>query len=248
MSRAVVEDRSILSRSAPPPDAVLTYGPNPEGVADLRSARVPAAGRPVVVLVHGGFWRPQFDRAQLQPMAAALATAGWSTLLPEYRRHPGHPDDTVADVHAAVRAARGLPEVGDGRIVLAGHSAGGHLVLQAAAALGRDVAGVVALAPVADLLLAQDLGLGGDAVRAFLGGDARDRSDLDPARMPAPTARTAVVQGRDDAIVPPAVSASYCRQQPSAELIEVDGGHFGLIDPVSAAWPAVLAALEGVSR
>jgi acetyl esterase/lipase len=203
------------------------------------------------VLVHGGFWRPSFDRMHLQPMAAALAAAGWSTLLPEYRRRPGHPDDTVADVHTAVRAAHRHPDVaavGDGRIVLVGHSAGGHLVLHAAAALREEVAGVVALAPVADLVLAQDLALDGDAVRAFLGGDARDRPDLDPARMPAPTARTALVHGRHDDIVPLSVGESYCRQQPAAELIEVDGGHFGLIDPRSATWPRVLEALDRVSR
>jgi acetyl esterase/lipase len=205
----------------------------------------------VVVLVHGGFWRPDFDRMHLQPMAAALAAVGWSTLLPEYRRRPGHPDDTVADVHAAVRTALRQPDVvasGDGRIVLVGHSAGGQLVLQAAAGLGEEVAGVVALAPVADLVLAQDTGLDGDAVRAFLGGDARDRPDLDPARLPAPAARTVVVHGRDDDIVPLRVGESYCRQQPSAELTEVDGGHFGLIDPRSALWPRVLEALDRVSR
>ena len=245
------EDRSILTRSAPPPDAVLAYGPGPDDVADLRSGGAGAAGRPVVVVMHGGFWRPAFDRMHLQPMAAALAGAGWSTLLPEYRRHPGHPDDTVADVHTAVLAARRYPEVaaaGDGRIVLIGHSAGGQLVLQAAAALREEVTGVVALAPVADLVLAQDLALDGDAVRAFLGGDARDRSDLDPARMPAPTAWTLVVHGRHDDIVPLSVGESYCRQRPAAELIEVDGGHFGLIDPGSAIWPRVLEALDRVSR
>ena len=242
------EDRSILTRSAPPPDAVLPYGLGPDDVADLRSGGVTAAGRPVVVLVHGGFWRPDFDRMHLQPMAAALAAAGWSTLLPEYRRHPGRPDDTVADVHAAVRTAHALPDAADCGVVLVGHSAGGHLVLQAAAALGNEVTGVVALAPVADLVLAQDLALDGDAVRAFLGGDARDRPDLDPALMSAPTASNVVVHGRDDVIVPPAVSRSYCRQQPTAELIEVDGGHFGLIDPLSPVWPAVLEALERVIR
>jgi acetyl esterase/lipase len=247
----VPEDRSILTRSATPPDAVLAYGPGPDDVADLRSGGSAAAGRPLVVLVHGGFWRPAFDRVHLQPMAAALAAAGWSTLLPEYGRRPGHPDDTVADVRTAARFARTQPEAAgpsDGRILLTGHSAGGHLVLHAAAALREEVAGVVALAPVADLVLAQDLALDGDAVRAFLGGDARDRPDLDPARMPAPTARVAVLHGRDDDIVPLGVAESYCRQQPAAELIAVDGGHFGVIDPRSAAWPAVLEALESVSR
>jgi acetyl esterase/lipase len=247
----VADDRSILTRPAPPPDAVLAYGPGPGDVADLRSGGPAAGGRPLVLLVHGGFWRPSFDRAHMQPMAAALAAAGWSTLLPEYRRRPGHPDDTVADVHTAVRAARRHPDVAalsDGRTVLVGHSAGGHLVLHAAAGLRDEVAGVVALAPVADLVLAQELALDRDAVRAFLGGNARDRPELDPARMPAPTVPVALVHGRDDGIVPLRVGESYCRQQPTAELIPVDGGHFGLIDPSSAVWPRVLEALEGVSR
>jgi pimeloyl-ACP methyl ester carboxylesterase len=65
--------------------------------------------------------------------------------------------------------------------------------------------------------------------------------------MPAPAARIAVVHGRDDDVVPLAVGRSYCSLQPAARLIEVDGGHFGLIDPRSAVWPAVVGALADVS-
>jgi acetyl esterase/lipase len=245
----VTEDRSILTRSAPPPDAVLSYGPGPDDVADVWSGGLQAARRPLVVLVHGGFWRPGYDRMHLRPMAAALATEGWSTFLPEYRRTPARPDDTVADVLAAARFALGssTEHGADGRIVLVGHSAGGHLVLHAAARLGAEVGGAVALAPVADLVLAQKLALNRDAVRAFLGTDAGDRPDLDPARMPAPAGRIVVVHGRDDDIVPLAVGRSYTRRQPDADLIEVDGGHFGLIDPRSAVWSAVVGALASVS-
>ena len=242
------EDRSVLSRAAAPPDAELRYGAEPEQVADVRFARPPAAGRPVLVLVHGGFWRPEYDRGHLGPMAEALAAAGWTTVTPEYRRVPGRPDLAVEDVRRAVRSVAeepGLP----GRVLLAGHSAGGHLALQAAATLGPPhvPAGVLALAPVADLRRAQDLGLDGDAVTAFLGADAAARPDLDPARLPSPAGRVVVLHGTDDGIVPLEVGDSYARAHPRAALVPVACGHFALIDPRSAVWPTVLAALDDLA-
>lgn len=241
------EDRSVLTRPAGPPDELLRYGPEPEQVADLRFARSPAAGRPVLVLVHGGFWRPAYDRAHLGPMAEALAAAGWTTVTPEYRRVPGQPDLAVGDVSAAARAVTGEPRLA-GPVLLAGHSAGGHLVLQAAAALGpqHGPAGVLGLAPVADLRRGQELGLDGDAVTAFLGADAAARPDLDPVRLPAPPCPVTLVHGTGDGIVPLELSESYLRGRPHARLVRVAGGHFALIDPRSADWPDVLRALDGL--
>jgi len=74
----------VLNRAAPPPDLTLPYGPRVEHVVDLRlPAQRPA---PLIVLIHGGFWRPAFDRAHLGPMGHALAAAGYAVAIPEYRR------------------------------------------------------------------------------------------------------------------------------------------------------------------
>jgi acetyl esterase/lipase len=243
--RPAPEDRSVLTRPAAPPDEVLRYGTAADQVADVRRPAAAPAGRPLLVVVHGGFWRPEFDRAHLGPMTEALARAGWPTVAPEYRRIPGHPDLAVADVHAVLRAVAGRPDLTGGRrVLLAGHSAGGHLALQAAATAGPEPAGVLALAPVADLRLGQALGLDGDAVAAFLGKDAGRRPDLDPARLPAPAAPVRIVHGTADGIVPVELSRSYVRAHPAAELDLVPFGHFALIDPRSDAWPAVLGALD----
>ncbi|MGY1754707.1 alpha/beta hydrolase [Blastococcus sp. SYSU D01042] len=242
------EDRSVLDRPAPGPDGVLRYGGHDDAVVDLRFGGPGAEGRPLVVVVHGGFWRPAYDRVHVRPLTAALADAGWTTAAVEYRRVPGRPDDTVDDVAAALTALTGAAELHgrcDGRLVLVGHSAGGHLVLQAAADRRSPVpAGVVALAPVADLALAEQLALDGDAVRAFLGGPAADRPDLDPVRQPAPRTAVTVLHGTDDAIVPLAVGRSYVEAHPAARLVEAGGGHFAVIDPRSTAWPQLLAALS----
>lgn len=241
------EERSVLSRRSSAPDVVLAYGPADGQVADVRFAPGSAVARPVLVLVHGGFWRPQFDRAHLRPMTEALAMAGWTTVTPEYRRVPGRPDLAVEDVRAAVRAVGGWPEPAGRSVLLAGHSAGGHLALHAAATLEPERApdGVLALAPVADLRRAQALRLDGDAVPAFLGQDAATRPDLDPARLPTPVGRVRIVHGTGDHVVPVEVSEAYVRRHPGTALTPVDCGHFALIDPRSHAWPTVLAVLDG---
>jgi len=242
------EDRSVLTRPASAPDEVFAYGPDDEQVIDVRFAGSSAVDRPLLVVVHGGFWRPAYDRAHLRPMTEALAAAGWATLTPEYRRVPGRPDLTVGDVHEAVRAIEGRPELAGRPVVLVGHSAGGHLALQAAATLGRRhaPAGVLALAPVADLRRAEALRLDDDAVPAFLGTDAAARPGLDPARLPRPLGPVRIVHGTRDGIVPVELSESYVRHHPGAVLTSVACGHFALIDPRSVAWPTVLATLDAL--
>jgi acetyl esterase/lipase len=238
----VTEDRSVLTRPAPPPDEVVRYGELADQVIDRWHAADPG-GRPLVAIVHGGFWRPEYDRTHVGPMANALRDAGWDVAAIEYRRQPGNPDVTVSDVAAA------LAQI-DRPLVTLGHSAGGHLVLWAAAAAPPpQLVATVALAPVADLDLAAELALDGDAVVAFLGAEPATRRDLDPARLPAPATPTAIVHGSADEIVPLAVAESYAGRHPATRLTPVAGtGHLAVIDPLSAAWPVVAGELERWAR
>ncbi len=133
----------------------------------------------------------------------------------------------------------------NGTLLVLGHSAGGHLALWAAAAgVCPQLAGTLALAPAADLLLAHELGLGSGAVQRFLGADPVSRPDIDPRQMPGPTAATTVVHGTDDTTVPLVVSESYVAAHPRVRLVTLAGaGHFALIDPLAPAWPTVVAEL-----
>jgi acetyl esterase/lipase len=243
------DDDSVLTRAARPPDEVVAYGDAVDQIADVRLGDARARGRPLVLIFHGGFWRPRYDRAHTGPMAEAIADAGWTVASVEYRRVPGRPDATLEDVGSALAALPAMITGHDGRVVLIGHSAGGHLVLWLAAMRAApSLAGVIALAPAADLTLAQELDLGDGATFAFLGADAAMRPDVDPRRLPSPRVPVTILHGDRDDVVPLAVAESYLAAHPATRLVAVEGaGHFAPIDPLSSTWPSVLEELRRLS-
>jgi acetyl esterase/lipase len=148
----------ILELPAPPADARLPYGsyPEPEGgwPEQFGDLRLPsgAGPYPVVIYIHGGFWRARYDLTHAGHPCAALTAAGIATWNIEYRRigneggslkpaggslNPaGGWPETFLDVAAAADHVRALApryDLDPGRVVAVGHSAGGHLALWLAA-------------------------------------------------------------------------------------------------------------------
>jgi acetyl esterase/lipase len=220
----------------------IAYGEDPDQYAELT---LPAAEpRGVAVVVHGGFWKPDYGIEYARPLVPSLVAAGWAAWAIEYRRGTGCAD-TLADVAAAV-AARPRSA---GPVVGIGHSAGGHLVTWAATRGG--LTHVVSQAGVLDLVAAYDLGLGDGAVEAFLGhppGPAD--AGVDPVRQVPLEVPVWCVHGRGDDIVPISQSRSYVDTAlaagATAELVEVEGDHFAVVDPDSAAWRRTLRVLDGL--
>ena len=221
----------------------IRYGDDPAQFAELT---LPVAEpRGLVVVVHGGFWKPQYGIEYARPLVPSLVTDGWAVWAIEYRRSGAAA--TLADVSAAIEA---VPVVAD-TVVGLGHSAGGHLVTWAAARGG--LTHVVAQAGVLDLRAAYDAGLGDGAVEAFLGhapGPADD--EVDPIRQVPLDVPIWCVHGRDDTVVPPSQSCAYVAAARAAggaaELVEVDGDHFDVIDPDAEAWRLTLDLLDGLDR
>ncbi|TDW19310.1 alpha/beta hydrolase family protein [Kribbella kalugense] len=238
------EDRSVLTRTAREPDEELKYGGQADQVIDYWHAK---EYRPLVVFVHGGFWRPEYDRVHARPHCAALSDLGWPVLSLEYRRTPGDPDVTTTDIRTALDALPDLVDVHAG-YVLMGHSAGGQLALWAASTLNPvRLRAVLALAPVADLLLADRLELDGGAVQAFIGGGVRN--DLDPVHLPPSIAPVSLVHGVNDSVVPLRVTESYFTAHPTARFLRVEhSGHYQLIDPRTEPWHEVTTELTHLTN
>lgn len=220
------EDRSVFELPFEKPDRTISYGKSGDQVIDFYNSAKPNDS--VIVLIHGGYWRPEYDRKHLAPFAKALSSAGWSVALIEYRRIIGNPDAMVSDTKAAISKVK--EEFS--KIILIGHSAGGHLAL--VLSNFTNAIGTIALAPLTDLMKAEELDLDEGAVADFLGTPAALRSDLDPMRLPAPSNPTTIIHGALDIRVPVEFSRDYVAHKAEVKmnLTEIESiGHFELIDP-----------------
>jgi len=244
------EDRSILSRTSQAAPVTVAYGDHPEQVAEIWPAEPEA---PLVVVVHGGFWKQEHDRSHCRGLALALSSTGVTTVLLEYRRVGGGGGwpTTFDDVRIGLRRIVQHHPRASRRIVV-GHSAGGHLALWAAATEPLPVVdAVIGLAPVADLSeMARWFERSGEddnPVVALMGGAPEDRPDrydlADPVRLPRPEARVRLLHGASDSVVPLDLSSRYAATHPGVMLSELGCGHFELIDPRSAMFPHVQDAV-----
>ncbi len=238
---AFFDELAAWADGAGVPFETIRYGEHPDQEFDLR---LPAGDgpHPAAIVLHGGFWRAGFTRRNTAALAAALTKAGWLTANVEYRRlGPGAYREMLDDVAAASR------HLGLDRPVAIGHSAGGQLALWLAASGGAAVA--VALGGVCDLTAAARAGLGGDAVREFLGGGPNEAAqaydEADPARLLPLGAPQLLVHGTADDRVPIELVHAYAELAGAdARVLALDGaGHFHGIDPRSDYWPAIRDAI-----
>ena len=264
-----MSSRDILSAPAPPADVRVPYGNEPQQFGDLRLPSGPGP-RPVVVAIHGGFWRAAFNLEYMGHLCAALREAGAATWNVEYRRvdDPGGGwPGTFQDVAGAADYVRVLAPAYNldlDRVVTVGHSAGGHLALWLAAhpripAHDRlytpsplPLRAAVTLAGVVDLREAWRLDLDDGAVRELMGGPPDDYPARYDAASPAALLPLGVPQtlahGTADDRVPYAISRDYHARAVAhgddAKLVTLDGAdHFTLVNPVTHDGATIIEAV-----
>ncbi|HYT34235.1 MAG TPA: alpha/beta hydrolase, partial [Ktedonobacteraceae bacterium] len=191
----------------------LIYGPETLQFGELY---LPAGSGPfpVVMLIHGGFWRNPYGYTLMTGLAEDLARRGMAAWNIEYRRvgdAGGGWPSTLTDVARAADYMRAIAPnyaLDWRRVVSVGHSAGGHLalwlagrpriaqdsILAGSSFSGKEkgmsdlplpLVGAVSQAGVADLEMGWRLNLGSGAVAQLLGGSVKDVPERYAAASPA---------------------------------------------------------------
>jgi acetyl esterase/lipase len=265
-----VED--YLSWPTKTADHRIPYGEDPAQFGDLYlpDGKGP---HPLVIVIHGGCWRAQYDLHPLGSLCAALRDQGVAVWNLEYRRlgNGGGWPGTFHDVAAGVDFLRTLTDrfsLDLERIVAVGHSAGGHLALWLA---GRHrlpaesplfvndplpLHGVVALAAIPDLAAGARWNLCGTACVDLMGGRPDEVPDRYRQASPAELLPLGVPQwhlvGSHDEIVPPAFLEAHVAIAKLHDPVRLEilprSAHFEVVFPGADSWPSVQNAILSLSR
>lgn len=221
------------------------YGSHRREAFDLFLPPDPPAPRGLVIFLHGGFWRMS-SRRDWSHLAQGPLGNGWAVAMPSY---PLAPEARISAItRSAAQAVGACAGTVAGPILLAGHSAGGHLALRMVCAdvalapeLLARIAGVMAISPLADLnpLLLLPM-------NEVLQIDADEAESESPLLYPQPACAVTVEVG---ALERPAFIDQALRLAdawPAAALSVIEGRHHfdipePLADPDSRMTRALLA-------
>jgi acetyl esterase/lipase len=272
-----------LLKEATPAGERMAYGTDPLQFGELR---VPAGGgdHPIAVLVHGGCWLAKLGQIPeaatslelLRPMAVALEANGIATWNIEYRR-VGNPGGgwpgTFEDVGRATDFVRELATTRHldlHRVLLIGHSSGGHLALWAAArhklAATNPLHGTspLAIAGVVDIDAPPDLEsiipmerqvCGEQIVERLLGGTptdlpARYREASATGLLPIGTKQELLIAEKHNDQWIHAIRSYAADAKAAGDLTTVtmmkDAGHFDGLNPKAPAWKDVLTSVQSL--
>lgn len=267
--------RDILAIPAPQADIRIFYGQDPLNFGDLRLPPGGSGKHPVIIVIHGGFWKAQYGLEHTGFMCEALTAAGVATWNIEYRRvgiPGGGWPGTFHDVALAAGYVRQLAPEYDldlEHVITVGHSAGGQLALwlagrhrlppesELATSSSLALKGAVSLAGVVHLRMAWEDQSIRQNVAGFLGGTPDEMPDRYAHSSPADLLPLGVPQvlihGTADESVPFALSQAYrdmaVAKGDDVHLIPLPGaGHMEVIDPQSLEWPVILQTILALTE
>lgn len=241
----------------------VRFGPERYQTAIFRSSRAGSGPRPTVMMLHGGSWSWPYGRFLMVLIARDARRRGWNTYNASYRRvgrfgggggWPETFDDVVRALDKLVdhlhTGKLGDAVKGDRRVVVVGHSAGGHLALWLARERSTRLAGVVSMGGPTDLetLAANPVNVKVHALVADAPPAERWTLTSPLARLPTGTT-TCLVHGGDDTVVSPGSARRYAAAAEAAgDTVELhiidDGKHRDAIRPKLGQWKTAAEAIE----
>ncbi|MGZ8363607.1 MAG: alpha/beta hydrolase [Caulobacteraceae bacterium] len=265
-------------RSQPHAEVLAAYGDGPSQYVEvwLPDGDGP---HPVVIIIPGGCWTASVANLSIMnELSDDLRKRGVAVWNIEYRgvdQPGGGYPGTFQDVGAAIDLLREKAELyhlNMDRVVAAGHSAGGHLALWAAARANipassplhaenpQKIDAVVSIAGLADLeamMAPGSQGCGPEPVAAMAGKPSAERpdiySDTSPAELLPFGAEQVSIHGTLDPIAPARVGEAYTAKakaagDPASFIAVPDAGHFEVIAVEAEGWKTVAGKIEALLR
>lgn len=258
--------RLLLDTTPPRAPHRIAYGADPQHFGDLWLPQA-SGPHPLLVFIHGGYWRARYNLEHAGFLCQALAQAGIAVWNIEYRRlgnpgggYPGTFQDVARALLYVRQLAQDFPLAVPQRVAVMGHSAGGQLALWAAGAHRLPVdhplhtahaaplRAVLCVGGVTDLRRAWELGLSDQVVAELLGGGPDEVPERYLATSPIERLpldmRQIILHGTEEEVVPVEFANRYVEAARAAgddvALLWLPGmGHFEPLDPRSPAWPIV---------
>ena len=229
---SVEADRTVLPYGAQNQQTLVHF---PVGATDADS----------ILVIHGGCWSNAYGVDHSLPMAAALSGIGLDVWTAEYRRVGDEGGGWPGSLEDVKSAARYVTQITGKAPLLVGHSAGGHLALKAAEDPDLSISGLVALAPITDLVsYGAETGSCQSMVPKFMGDDSYGPNDAyreASVRIEDITVPVIVVIGDAD----PIVGANQVESFSLDQLRTIpEAGHFDLIHPETIAFDVVKSTVE----
>ena len=245
-------DSAAYRAVTPQAELGLRYGPTARQYIDLFPAKSGDAGAPLALFIHGGYWRSR-DPSSYSHLAAELNARSVTVAIAGYDLCP---QVTIAAIIDQLRAAcLFMWRKRKQRMMVFGHSAGGHLTacmtatdwkkFDAPADLvpsGYAISGVFDLTPLLQISMNQDLRL-----------DEAEAKRVSPLFWPVPPGRIL------DAVVGSAESSEFLRQsriiadgwkgKAQTRYEEIQGAnHFTVVDPINDANSPMVARLTELAK
>lgn len=230
-----------------------SYGEHDSQFVDIASPPCDPVG--TIVSYHGGYWRAAYGLELHEAIVQHCVALGWTVVNAEYRRiKAGEPavwKAMASDVQHAAMIARGV--AGAAPLIALGHSAGGHLALWVTAQREVAIDAVVALAPLTDLVAADQQLLSNRATMELFGVGSEDDltvfKEASPRHLLPLGVPQLIVHGPNDEQVPYDLTSNYVDAARSLgdEVTFVnpsDIDHFNVIDPDHDVWRSIDTFLD----
>lgn len=207
----------------------VAYGPSDRQVFDFFPAEDP---RGTLIFVHGGFWRA-FDGKSWSHFASGALALGWNVALPSYDLCPHV--RIAAITQQIAQAVMQIADETEGSLVLAGHSAGGHLVARMLApgilpaTVRERIRHVMPISPLSDLE---------PLIRTDMNADFRLDADMaraeSPLLQPRPETPVTIWVGADERPVFLDQAAWLADHWGAEHVVAENRHHFDVIDDLQS--------------